>query len=162
MPPSESVIRYGPATEHPPAWARNLPQNALERGPKAPLPAFEIRRCPTLPGPLDPSTIGAGGLNCRVQNGNGCDPAAIATENQVRPPPQRSAAGTIHVVKKSPRASQALHSEHEHRPSKVDVYPSPRPISTGRLNTLPCLHLRPINVVFCHGPYPVSRWEISS
>jgi hypothetical protein len=25
--------------------------------------------------------------------------------------------------------------------------PSPRPISTGRLNTLPCLHLRPINVV---------------
>ena len=27
------------------------------------------------------------------------------------------------------------------------VNPSPRPISTGRLNTLPCLHLRPINVV---------------
>ena len=25
--------------------------------------------------------------------------------------------------------------------------PSPRPISTGRLNTLPCLHLRPIYVV---------------
>jgi hypothetical protein len=27
------------------------------------------------------------------------------------------------------------------------VDPSPRPISTGRLNTLPCVHLRPINVV---------------
>ena len=60
-------------------------QNALERGPKAPLVAFEIRRRPTLPGTLVPSTIGAGGLNCRVQNGNGCDPAAIATENQLCP-----------------------------------------------------------------------------
>src|SRR6267378_5576046 len=33
---------------------------------------------------------------------------------------------------------------------------SPRPISTGRLNTLRCLHLRPINVVICHGPYQVN------
>ena len=64
---------------------RNRPQNALERGPEAPLAAFEIRRRPTLPGTLVPSTIGAGGLNCRVQNGNGCDPAAIATENRLRP-----------------------------------------------------------------------------
>ena len=38
------------------------------------------RRRPTLPGPLDPSTIGAGGLNFRVRNGNGCDPSAMATE----------------------------------------------------------------------------------
>ena len=52
---------------------------------RAPLVAFEIRRRPTLPGTLVPSTIGAGGLNCRVQNGNGCDPAAIATENQLCP-----------------------------------------------------------------------------
>ena len=40
----------------------------------------EIRRRPTLPGRLHPSTIGAGGLNFRVRNGNGCDPTAIATE----------------------------------------------------------------------------------
>src|SRR5439155_2736752 len=33
--------------------------------------------------------------------------------------------------------------------------PSPRPISTGRLNTLPCVHLRPINLVVYQGPYPV-------
>jgi hypothetical protein len=33
--------------------------------------------------------------------------------------------------------------------------PSPRPISTGRLNTSPCVHLRPINLVVCQGPYPV-------
>src|SRR5439155_13483637 len=36
------------------------------------------------------------------------------------------------------------------------VDPSPRPISTGRLNTLPCVHLRPINVVIYHGPYLVN------
>ena len=41
----------------------------------------EIRRRPTLPGGLPPSTIGAGGLNFRVRNGNGCDPAAMATGN---------------------------------------------------------------------------------
>ena len=35
------------------------------------------------------------------------------------------------------------------------VDPSPRPISTGRLNTLLCVHLRPINVVVYHGPYLV-------
>ncbi len=33
---------------------------------------------------------------------------------------------------------------------------SPRSISTGRLNTLRCLHVRPINVVTYHGPYPVN------
>ena len=47
----------------------------------------------------------------------------------------------------------------------VDSSPSPRPISTGQLNTSLCLHFRPINLVFYQGPYPVipvggliSRW----
>ena len=40
-----------------------------------------IRRRPTLPGGLPPSTIGADRLNCRVRNGNGCDPVAMATGN---------------------------------------------------------------------------------
>ena len=34
--------------------------------------------------------------------------------------------------------------------------PSPRPISTGRLNVLPRVHLRPINVMVSHGPYLVN------
>ena len=52
---------------------------------------------------------------------------------------------------------QDLHSEHEHpNSSLVEVKSSPRPISTGQLNTLLCLHFRPINVVVCHGPYPVN------
>ena len=41
----------------------------------------ESRRRPTLPGGYPPSTIGAGGLNCRVRNGNGCLSAAMATGN---------------------------------------------------------------------------------
>ena len=36
------------------------------------------------------------------------------------------------------------------------IDPSPRPISTGQLNTLLCLHFRPIDVVVYHGPYLVN------
>ena len=46
--------------------------------------AREIRRRPTLPGENSPSTIGAGELNFRVRNGNGCDIAAMATGNLVQ------------------------------------------------------------------------------
>ena len=42
-----------------------------------------VRRFPTLPGVCTPSTIGAGGLNFRVRNGNGWIPAAIATEQHL-------------------------------------------------------------------------------
>ena len=98
------------------------------------------RRRPTLPGGLPPSTIGAGGLNCRVRNGNGCVPAAMATGSSV---------------------SLGCYSEHSIASTNVIAYTlkvrsSPRPISTGRLNTSPCLHLRPINLVVYQGPYPVN------
>jgi hypothetical protein len=39
------------------------------------------RRRPTLPGGYPPSTIGAGGLNFRVRDGNGCGPTAMVTGN---------------------------------------------------------------------------------
>ena len=94
------------------------------------------RRRPTLPPRLQGSTIGAGGLNFRVRDGTGCFPSAIATETA-----ERVASHQVHP--------DELDSEREHRK------PSPRPISTGRLNTLPCLHLRPINLVVCEGPYRV-------
>jgi hypothetical protein len=38
---------------------------------------------------------------------------------------------------------------------EMRVRSSPRPISTGRLNTSPCVHLRPINLVVYQGPYPL-------
>ena len=101
----------------------------------------EIGRSPVRCGPAGYSggPVGAGGLNFRVRNGNGCDPSAIATEicchsggAERRPLPEDSIAST-----------------------NIIVNPSPRPISTGRLHTLPCFHLRPINVVVYHGPYQV-------
>ena len=101
-----------------------------EEWPRA-LTSNEIRRRPTLPGGLPPSTIGAGSLNFRVRDGNGCDPAAMATEICCQ-------GGSRQIS----GAFRALQSKHEHC-----VNPSPRPISTGRLNTLPCVHLRPINVM---------------
>ena len=121
----------------------------LERGPKTRrrprrsggLLQSEIRRRPTLPGESPPSTIGAGGLNFRVRNGNGCDPAAMATE--------------ICCQGRAP-TSGAQPLEHSIASTNIIVNPSPRPISTGRLNTLLRLHLRPINVVVYHGPYLVN------
>src|SRR5438552_4867277 len=94
-----------------------------------------FRQRPTLPPRLQGSTIGAGGLNFRVRDGTGCLPSAIATE-------------TVSSCEPSGHPDE-LDSEREHRK------PSPRPISTGRLNTLPCVHLRPINLVVCEGPYRV-------
>ena len=38
---------------------------------------------------------------------------------------------------------------------------SPRPISTGRLG-IAAVHLRPINPMFCGGPYPIAGWETLS
>ena len=98
----------------------------------------EIRRRPTLPGRIHPSTIGADRLNFRVRNGNGCGPVAIATEtcHGASPPKWRE--------------------PHENSIANTSADPSPRPISTGRLHALPQFHLRPINVVVSHGPYPVN------
>src|SRR3954454_637436 len=104
---------------------------SAKRAPPERGPVERNRRRPTLPGDLSPSTIGAGGLNCRVRDGNGCDPTAIATE------------------------ICAFSFENSIASTSVIVNPSPRPISTGRLNTLLCVHLRPINVVVYHGPYLV-------
>ena len=44
---------------------------------------YNSRRRPTLPASYPTSTIGAGGLNCRVRNGNGCGPSAMAARKYV-------------------------------------------------------------------------------
>ena len=77
------------------------------------------RRRPTLPGGLPPSTIGAGGLNCRVRNGNGCFPAAMATGNCAlggRSRPQRAGA-TPGCVSAAPERSKASTSRVVSKPS---------------------------------------------
>ncbi len=55
--------------------------------------------------------------------------------------------------RRRPAGRSASRTPQRARTSFVD--PSPRPISTGRLNMLPCVHLRPINVIVYHGPYLV-------
>ncbi len=104
---------------------------------------LRVWRRPTLPGTHVPSTIGAGGLNFCVRDGNRCDSSAMAT---------RSCCQVMSGEPKGSAATQRLHSEHE----QVCTDPSPRPISTGQLNVLLRLHFRPINVVFCHRPYQVN------
>ncbi len=41
------------------------------------------RQRPTLAGGVPPTTIGAGELNFRVRDGNGCDLSAIVTEQYI-------------------------------------------------------------------------------
>src|SRR5262249_25260246 len=57
---------------------------ALERKSKgACRPLLELpRQRPTLPRRYQRSTIGPGGLNFRVRDGNGCGPSGIATGNR--------------------------------------------------------------------------------
>ena len=70
------------------------PRGATMPPPKRGHCLEKSRRRPTLPGGYPPSTIGAGGLNCRVRNGNGCLSAAMATGNcalsGARGPPPRA------------------------------------------------------------------------
>ena len=63
--------------------ARNATVNTMTPASTGGRHLRKNRRRPTLPGGLPPSTIGAGGLNCRVRNGNGCVPAAMATGSSV-------------------------------------------------------------------------------
>ncbi len=60
--------------------AIELWRNRLEKMQNASFPCG-FRRRPTLPGRVQPSTIGAEGLNFCVRNGNRWNPFAIATEN---------------------------------------------------------------------------------
>ena len=99
-------------------------------------PIIKLRRPSTLPGSCPPSTIDRLGLNRRVRNGNGCVPQA-------------------HHHRKS--------ILFRHTPSKLNTSrrnfstelfrSSPRSISIGQLNTLPCLHLQPINLIIFKGSY---------
>ena len=89
------------------------------------------------------STIGSGGLNFRVRDGNGWSPSDVATGNlayaqervtddRARPWPPAKSRADSGSRRKNDQASRA--------------------ISIGQLNALPRLHLRPIDVVVFDGP----------
>ena len=90
------------------------------------------------------STIGATALNGRVRDGTGCFACAMITKPRkpIGIPSQGLTLGRMLSSQPSTGSNQAY-----------------RTISTGQLNALLRLHLRPIDVVVYHGPqgYLVSR-----
>ena len=86
------------------------------------------------------STIGEGGLNFSVRNGKRWIPAAIAT--------------AVYVLRKI--TGQVLDLAEAQQTSLTERF---RAISTGRLNTSPCVHLLPINVVVSYDPKRKSHLE---
>ena len=124
-----------------------------------PLSQSVFRRCPALPRGLPRSTIGAEGLNFRVRNGTGCFPLAMAAGNSIelsarQPPPLLPCGrGVAGASGRSPGATQWTRA----RPvggAGSACRSSPRPVSTGQLSTLRCLHFRPINPVVWLGALP--------
>ena len=79
------------------------------------------------------ATIGAGGLNFRGRNGNGCPPAARGTKK----PALKGTCDYTSLAKHCLTYTVKIHTT--------------GPISTGRLNTLLCVHLPPITIRQAHG-----------
>ena len=103
-------------------------------------PLFELtRQRPTLPYRCQHSTIGPGGLNFRVRDGNGCGPSGNATGNRM----------AIEYVDSRVQPSNVASTDLYVR---VQRGQAARPISTARLNALRRLHPRPINLVIFQGP----------
>ena len=122
---------------------------------------------------LSPSTIGAAVLNVRVRDGTGCFTCAMTTKP--RKSPRRCFCGA-----KKRRAGGSVFAKRMRVPARLLCQPTVplgatqlsmfkvcmfliclsitgsnqayRAISTGQLNALLRLHLRPIDVVVFHGP----------
>ena len=80
------------------------------------------------------STIGDGGLDCRVRHGAGYDSSSMTTENPIHIPGQ--------LEQRIPYGGACTKERKR-----------PRRISTGQLNALLRLHLRPIKPVVYGTPY---------
>ena len=89
------------------------------------------------------STIGSGGLNFRVRDGNGWNPSDKATGNFAY------AQATCRRAASVPRSTLAFVDSVKQLEEKNDQ--AARAISIGQLNALPRLHLRPIDVVVFDG-----------
>ena len=110
------------------------------------------RRRPNFPGSFPPSIFSAKELNFCVRDGNRCNLSAIVTGLCK----SRFAIYSYFVVRCTLSSSTLLRAV----PSKLNnhlvlktIWSSVRPISISQLNTLPYLHLWPINVIVSHGSY---------
>ena len=95
------------------------------------------RQRPTLPPGYPGSTIGAGGLNGRVRNGNGCDPSAMVTGMKLSMKTEDRS--------KEPASRRAVFKHHKRHGQ------ASRPISTRKLRDFHLLHTGPINLVVYKG-----------
>ena len=121
-----------------------------------------VRRRPTLPQPLGCSTIGAGRLNFRVRDGSGCFPVAMAAVTLCDLlPATHVCVGGVCGLSFACGRGRSLCVWLVVGFGFCCVVTSPRPISTGRLG-IAAVHLRPINPMFCGGPYPIAGWETLS
>ena len=96
------------------------------------------------------STIGATALNCRVREGIGCFARAMTTKPKKKHQHQPRFWGCS-VVQLLLTVSGTVDARYA-GPAVTGSDQAYRAISTGQLNALPHLHLRPIDVVVFHGP----------
>ena len=91
------------------------------------------------------STIGSGGLNCRVRDGNGWSPSDKATGKLEA----FAYAQVVSSARMVPRSTLAFVESVKQLEEKNDQ--AARAISIGQLSALLRVHLRPINVVVFDG-----------
>ena len=138
------------------------------------LNSVNVRRRPTLPRPPGRSTIGAGGLNFQVRNGDWVFPRRYGHRNSIEisiKPLEPQTPGGVWLLGST--VFREPYSEREHRYFAAQAcdqqnlwtlhtrgcgvcVTSPRPISTSQLHTLRRFHFWPINPVVYWGPYPVN------
>ena len=106
------------------------------------------RRRPTLPGRVQPSTISAEGLNFCVRNENRWIPFAIIT-GMVKCASLHTHNCTVLSLSKYSKKLNITYSSVFWIRLRISL----RPISIGKLNTLLCLHTRPIYLVVFKGSY---------
>ena len=100
------------------------------------------RQRPTLPPGRPDSTIGAGGLNGRVRNGNGCGPSAKVTGMNL----------SSRTTGRSLLCFALQVSSHDYGFGQCKHHgQASRPISTRQLRALLLLHTGPINLVVFQG-----------
>ena len=92
------------------------------------------------------STIGSGGLNCRVRDGNGWNPSDKATGKRNLCICASDVSSRRHCAALDPGLIDSVKQLEEKNDQAA------RAISIGQLNALPRLHLRPIDVVVYDGP----------
>jgi hypothetical protein len=106
---------------------------------------------------LGRSTIGAAALNGRVRDGIGCFARALTT----KPAKRTGATAALRAWSLPARGHETVSPDdagrgHATSAGQVRLLPDRieacRAISTGQLSALPRVHLRPIDVVVCHGP----------